>query len=277
MKYFDANTLSHEVSDEDNYKLYDSYIARQVYYDSLTGKLLLCGMYKSLSQSGKAPVTDGKFTFVYDISKPSSVKLFCQPYFTESKGYWTNIQTFLSKDVMFAGGSFEGKVDVETGERDAWNLSYGDSSDTVIMSNYKNNLYYYTYSSNIGYIDGQIFKYDFSEGGFVSISDTIFSKAFGQNGNSYYFMGISITDKDDDTEFFKVDLDKTLDAEWTEYTDMAGIDYLSEYFYVVNDDAIILYDRDMKAFRILEKVQGDIPERTNPYRVDDEFYIPYSD
>ena len=283
VKYFDANTLSHEVLDEGQLKKYTSFIARQVYYDSLTGDLLLCGMYESLAESGKAPIQNGKFTFIYDISSPNSAEVFCKPYFTESRGYWTNIQTRLSKDRLFIGGSFEGEVDIDTGKRETFNLPYGGSAETVVLANYKNNLYYYTYHSNIGYISGQVQKYDFSEDAFVPITDNIFSRSFGQNANAYYFMGIDIVNKDDDDDFFKVDLDTrmieklniTLDSNLTEYMDMSGTDSLAEYFYVINENAIILYDYDMEAFRVLENVYAFEPAEVKPYRVGTKFYSPY--
>lgn len=284
VQYFDANTLTYEVMDDNHMKKYTSYLAKQVYYDSLTGKLLLCGIYESLAETGKKPVDDGRFTFVYDISNPNSVEKFCEPYFSESKGYWTNIQTFLSEDVLFMGGGFEGKVDVETGERETLNLPFGGSAETVVLANYKNSLYYYTYKSNIGYITGDIRKYDFSKKDFVPITEIFFGKAFGQNANAYYCMGIDHMDEYDDDDFFKVDLDTgmieklgiTLDSELTEYKDMAGIDSLAEYFYIINDDTVILYDTSMKAFRILEKSQTNTADTVNPYRVGADFYAPYS-
>jgi len=220
---------------------YTSYIPQQVFYDRVNNKLLLNGYYEKVVEAGKSP-QNNKYKFIYDITDKKN-KILCKV--NDSIRYDGYIQTALNSDyIILSFFNYVYKLDVSNGEVEYFDLhrSYTDITDTL------------KYGNNLFSIDSCIYQYDFNENASKIISSRIFYNSIGMKDDCYYFW-------DNEGRIFKVSvrnlmvtiLDINTLSENVDFEDMGNMRNIDEKFFVVDDDTMIFYDTQMKAFRILEK------------------------
>ena len=268
VEYYDISELEYE----DETGSYSGYVAKQVFWDNGTGTLLLNGYFTNCEKPGAKPVSDGAYTYFFDISDVKDVDM----YFTISDKWsslWINAVVsgeymILCKNAYIYKYKFDGKRE----------QFYGiiGSGHYVEFHQVDNDLYFFDSSEDYYYGENHpIHKYDFSKGMFVSVSENISYGANGfKNGYLYY------VDREDKI-MYKVNL-KTLnfeslnikiDDENIDFTDMTNMKKLYSGMHVINDSTYIFYDYGIKAFRILESTASTSEDDARLY--DDDFYSFY--
>ena len=112
-----------------------------------------------------------------------------------------------------------------------------------------NNLYRFI----IGSYYGRLQKFNFSSSEYERITDDIYYNAAAVRNNYIYlwkndkFQKMSVSDG----EMKELAISK--EDENVEFEDMGSLSKISTVFFAVDDNTMIFYDNDMKAFRKLEK------------------------
>ena len=114
------------------------------------------------------------------------------------------------------------------------------------------------YGSNLygirQYGSGIIVKYNFTKDSYEEIIERQSYKAFGMKKDCYYYMKEDGTINKISVKNGKIaELKISTKAENTDFADMGNMKNIDEKFFVIDDDTLVFYDKNMKAFRILEK------------------------
>ena len=251
-----TKTTTEEVTLEE----YNSYVPTQVYYDKETDRLLLLGYYTSLTKAYNAP---SKVTapFLYDVSN-SSAKLL-----SNLSDYKSSIRIMVtlgdSRLVICARGNGNNInpyknyiLDYETKRATMINMPFYYTSGLK----YGSNIYSYVFDFQYQY-DGNkichqgIYKYDFNGNSYNWLSNTECS-SYGIKDDCYYFWRSS-------GNIFKISvrtgettqLSINTKSDNVEFADMGNMSNINTKFYVADDNTLIFYDSNMKAFRILKTAE----------------------
>lgn len=249
-KYFNPTDLSEETDDG----VYTSYVARQVYYDTINNKLLLCGYYKNLQVPGSYP-KNSEFVTIYDITKAEKEFYVMKQPLRVGQSHESYVILGALDEVFILmvdddnrSGAY--KVDVDTGETSQLTLGAGDRAGSVMV--YGNEIYRGD--------DSCIYQYD----GSTSYAPHAFNfgvwrpDIMGMKGECYYAL---YTRNEYKGEIHKISvktripqvLEANIKSENVEFTDMGNFENLDETFFVIDDETFVFYDKEMKAVRMLER------------------------
>ena len=229
---------------------YTDFTPFQVYYDEIGGKLLLCGYYSKFEEAFKGSKSY-KYWFIYDITNESKLLSL-----VKRSGYDVDnflIQTSLSDDTAFA--SIGGYNYPNKENQGITNIFSGDSS---VARMWVKNGSALKYGSNLygiwQYDRNTIVKYNFTKDSEENVVKGQSYKAFGMKKDCYYYMEEDGTINKISVKNGKIaELKISTKAENTDFADMGNMKNIDEKFFVIDDDTLVFYDKNMKAFRILEK------------------------
>ena len=211
----------------------ESIRAFQIFYDVVNKKLLLY-------------LNDG---CVYDITDNSYEKMLKFNYPTYSK--WDNIQTAVNSDIYICWEDYDSDAYLYNISTNSYRHidMYFDSYSCYYISGIvcDNNLY--------GLSRTSIYQYDFGEDtNKAVVSDISSYKSFAIKDDSYYFLfndnslgKISVKNKK--AEFLPL----KIDSENVDFIDFGNMKNIAGKFYVIDNDTMVFYDSNMKAFRKLYK------------------------
>lgn len=247
-----ALTLKKEDSSEENMVIeYTGYVAEQIHFDAINDRLLLIGYYEKAEIPFKE-AEEVTYYVIYDVSN-RDYEVLCEIK-DECNGLAfiaalnRNEYCVIYKHSYFSFRAY--KLNTETG---GLSKLFPDSGQLYANSLIKNN-------NDVYFIDGHsafaIEKYDFSDNSFSAVTDSrayIPMDSIGIKDDCYYYWY--------NDEFKKISVSSGKVSELkintlsnnVEFNDMGALVGISERMIVVNDDTIIFYDHDMKAFRKLEK------------------------
>lgn len=125
----------------------------------------------------------------------------------------------------------------------------GDKCESLgLWIKYGTNLYRLN-GNRVSYIE----KYSFSDSDYNTISDYIYRNCIGKGKTAFYFYNndkfTKVSVIDGQTEELKIN---TSDKD-VEFADMGRFDNFYKLMFIIDDNTMIFYDDNMKAFRILEK------------------------
>lgn len=236
--YCDTSDLVLEENQDNNVVEYSNYKPVQVYYDKINDKLLMIGIYRTLTVPFSTP-ENIELTVIYDITE--NIELYSKTGIDYEILY---VGSFNPQKGLMRNPNYQYDLDIESGNALMIMRRHGRPANSSMVIS-QNNIY--ILSGNI------LMKYNFNEDDFDVISNLDCS-SFAVGADSYYLY--------EDNKFSELDLNtgKYRDlgintmAENVEICDMSSIGQsVDERFYVIDDDTIILYDKSMKAFRKLEK------------------------
>ena len=204
----------------------ESVSARQIFYDTVNKKLILL-------------LNDGE---VYDITDNSYAKMFKISSSRASIQTAVNADIYISWHYDYRGYTVFYNISADFVK--GISMSFNDCVSGVVCDN---NLY--------GLSDRSIYQYDFGEDTKKAVvTDISDYKAFTIKDDSYYFLfndnslgKISVRNKKAEILPLKID------SENVDFIDFGNMKNIAGKFYVIDNDTMVFYDYNMKAFRKLYK------------------------
>lgn len=236
--YLDTNDLRLEETQGDKNIEYSNYRPIQVYYDIINNKLLMIGVYQTLTVPYSTPekIED---TVIYDIT--DDIELYAKTGVDYEISY---VGSFNSQKALMRNPNYQYDLDINLGKAVLVNRWNGrPASGSMVIS--QNNVY--ILSGNT------LMQYNFNEDDFKTVSHLDCSSLAVGTDVYYLYKDNKFSELDLNTGKYR-DLDINTMAENVDICDMSSIGQsIDERFFVIDDDIIILYDKSMKAFRKLEK------------------------
>lgn len=228
-----TKTVSKSVKKDVVTAKYTDFCSNQIYYDYNLKKMFLIGYYKNITKPYQSEVQNKRLITVYDISSKNPV-------------LYEQVDSEFRYDSLDIFKSYVGYFDGELRKYD------GIYPSSLIIKN--NNAYILDYDRKL-----KIEKYSFNKGYFDNVSgdgiqSTYDYKGYAVGTDCYYcwnyddtfskilvsdgtMMGMTINLKEDNVEF----------------ADMGSLGGISKRFFVIDDKKIVFYDKNMYAFRVLQK------------------------
>ena len=235
----ETKTVTKTVTKDVVVEEYSDFDVYSIGYDPGINKLFITGKYQSFEQpyKGKNSV---EYNVLYDITG-GAINFVAQTGTTE---IWYGI-ALDDERLRLDSRWYEYEYNSSNGTL----KKAGDKCESLgLWIKYGTNLY--RLNGNDGsYIE----KYSFSDSDYNTISDYIYRKCIGKGKTAFYFYNndkfTKISVIDGQTEELKIN---TSDKD-VEFADMGRFDNSYKLMFIIDDNTMIFYDDNMKAFRILEK------------------------
>ena len=235
----ETKTVTKTVTKDVVVEEYSNFVTNSLKYDMGINKLFITGYFKSLQEPYKSKQHVEHYV-LYDITDGTE-KLVAE---TKNKTWYGIALDSERLRLYFDGCEYELNTSSNTLKNVA---SYSASWNLWIK--HGNNLYRNCCNfNNFNYVE----KYNFSDGEYETLSG-IYGECVGISKTAFYFYNndkftkVSVIDRQ--TEELKIN---TTDTD-VEFADMGGLGNFKELMFIIDDNTIIFYDDNMKAFRILEK------------------------
>ncbi len=240
----ETKTITKTVAKDVVVEEYSEFEPYQIKYDMGINKLFLCGGFTVLEQPFKGK-EDVKYNVLYDISsgKGNAVEkdISGGDFF-----YGITLDTDRIIIYTYNFGNYEYELNTNNGTQSEFCYNGYDSKRKIWVKSGSNLYRLCTYGGKT------LQKYNFTTGTYNTVTK-INSDSFGIKGNSFYFWynnkitKLSLSDgKTEELNINTTNFD-------VEFSDMGNLEEIYQLMFIVNDDKIIFYDGNMKAFRILEK------------------------
>ncbi len=235
----ETKTVTKTVTKDVVVEEYSDFDVYSIGYDPGINKLFITGKYQSFEQPYKDK-NSVEYNVLYDITG-GAINFVAQTGTTE---IWYGI-ALDDERLRLDSRWYEYEYNSSNGTL----KKAGDKCESLgLWIKYGTNLY--RLNGNDGsYIE----KYSFSDSDYNTISDYIYRKCIGKGKTAFYFYNndkfTKISVIDGQTEELKIN---TSDKD-VEFADMGRFDNSYKLMFIIDDNTMIFYDDNMKAFRILEK------------------------
>lgn len=237
-------TVTKTVTEDVVVEEYSKYVPYQLEYDTGIDKLIVSGCYTVLEKQFQQ-AKSVEYYVAYDITNKADKLLF-----EGSSRYYYGAA--LNSEIAHAySGGTDYSLNFDTKKITYYHDWNHRGLYHPIKKIFKVGSNMYALAVEYGY--GNLCKYDFSSSEYVSIANIdTFDSVSRKNSNLYFwykdeFSKMSVNDG----KISKLDINTK--SENVEFADMGSMKNISETFFVIDDNKIILYDNGMKAFRLLQK------------------------